>query len=291
MTAFHISLPLRWSDLDPQGHVNNVTLLDLAQEARARMMIDSACPQLLVDGTVMVHQRVEYLAALDLEGPVEIEIGTTSVGTARFVMSYRIHRGEKDYARAETIMCPFDFASQSLRHLAPDEKDYLNSLAVEEGESWRRIPTPHLRKRGIATQLPARWSDQDRYGHVNNVRLLDWLQQARIESTAAMDPSMNRAGMGTDTQDRWLVVRQDIDYVQQLQWRLEPYLAYTAPMSMGRSSVTLACEITDPDDDSVHVKARTVLVHADASGKSTPLPPSAASALEALQIDDDHEHS
>lgn len=276
MPAVSITIPLRWSDLDPQGHVNNVVVLDLAQEARARYMADGDHPELLTDGSVVAVQRSQFLHPMVLDaGPITVELGTTSVGVSRFVMDYRMHQGGRLCARVATAMCPFDFEQQRLARLSDGERASLAAIAVT-GEPWERLAPLRLGQGSIDTHVAARWSDQDRYGHVNNVSILDWLQEARIDATTRMAPQMARAGMHADQpapeQGTWVVVRQDTDYRRQLRWCSEPYLLRTGVLRVGNSSVTLGCAISSPEEDSApdagsaRVRARTVLVHMGPGG-------------------------
>lgn len=285
MSAFHTAVPLRWSDLDVQGHINNVSALDFTQEARARFMAESPAPALLVDGSVLVNQQVEFLHPLRLSSePVDVSVGATALGAARFSMAYELRQDGQLCARVATLMCPFDFARQRVRVLDDTERQCLGRIAVPE-QTWRELPTFDLAGRGEPTPLQARWSDQDRYGHVNNVRILDWVQEARIEATAAIDPSMARPGQQARSagahNDMWVVARQDVSYLHQLTWRPEPYRALTAPLRIGTSSVTLGCEISDPRDGTVRVRCCTVLVHGDEQGRPCPLPEPARAALSA----------
>lgn len=275
MASFHATIPLRWSDLDPQGHVNNVVVLDLAQEARARFMAGGSHPELLLHGSVVVKQRSEFLRPMMLDGgPVEVELSTTSIGAARFIMSYHMIQGGQLCVRAATSMCPFDFPNQRVRKLTEGERGALATISALD-EAWPALPPMRLDEHAVETAFQPRWSDQDRYGHVNNVRTLDWLQEARVEATTQMAPQMARAGMGDDAlrlPGTWVVVRQDTEYRHQLKWQADPYLMRTGVLRVGASSLTLGCAIIDPDDHSAHVRARTVLVHAGPDGRSEPLP-------------------
>jgi acyl-CoA thioester hydrolase len=70
----------------------------------------------------------------------------------------------------------------------------------------------------------------------------------------------------------WLVVRQDIEYRQQLAFRPEPYEVRTGVASLGTSSATFAVEVRDPVTGTVYATAATVLVCADAQGRPKPIP-------------------
>ena len=61
-----------------------------------------------------------------------------------------------------------------------------------------------------------RWSDLDSYGHVNNVKFYDYVQEARIAL-------INDDGATGRPRTVWMVARQDVEYRAPLDFRLEPY--------------------------------------------------------------------
>ena len=97
-----------------------------------------------------------------------------------------------------------------------------------------------------------RWSDLDSYGHVNNVKYYDYLQEARI--------SLVVSTLGWQPEDVWMVVRQDLEYLKPIDFRSEPYEVGTAVVALGSRSFTLAVEIRDPASRTVFATARTVVV-------------------------------
>ncbi|MCR8675783.1 acyl-CoA thioesterase [Micrococcus sp. HG099] len=48
-----------------------------------------------------------------------------------------------------------------------------------DGATGREAPVP------FETEIQVRWSDEDRYGHVNNARLLTLTEEARVRATRA----------------------------------------------------------------------------------------------------------
>ena len=270
---FEFRCPLRWSDLDAQGHVNNAHIVDYMQEARVAFFRSGPTSSLLESGIVVVGHRVEYLSSVEYSPDgVDIELGVTSLGGARFEMVYNITQQSRPVARARTVLCPYDFAEQRPARLSPEDRAFLAAVSVDV-DPMKDLTSPPLERRGTMTDLFVRWSDHDSYGHVNNAKMYDYLQQARIEVTAQWDPTMARAGAG-DSSYFWLVARQDVDYVSQLSHRLDPYAVRTAPATLGTSSMTLASEVFNPDDGAVFARGRTVVVCAGPDLRPTPLPDS-----------------
>ncbi|GAA1375267.1 acyl-CoA thioesterase [Luteococcus sanguinis] len=297
VTADHFATDVapRWGDLDAQGHVNNSLVADYLQEARADFLMNGPNRHLLGGGVVVVAHQLEYLRPVEFTGaPVRVELWPVKVGAARFELAYRATHEGHDVFRARTVLCPFDFERQHPRRLTADERTHFTSLLDDDLE-LRKLPLVHLGGRGHEFGFRVRWSDLDSYGHVNNVCFYDYLQEARIALTTQADPSMARQGSIVDAPEpmgprrMWLVARQDVDYLAQMEHRAEGYVVRTGVAALGNSSVTLAAEVVDPLHDQphggrVHARGRTVLVCADESGRPVPLAGASRAALEALLV-------
>jgi acyl-CoA thioester hydrolase len=103
-----------------------------------------------------------------------------------------------------------------------------------------------------------RWSDLDSYGHANNVKYYDYIQEARVALMAQALRWLERDSPSAD--DVWVVVRQDLDYRRPLDFRVEPYRVNTVVTSVGNRSIRLAAQIDDPATGAVFAQARTILV-------------------------------
>ena len=270
----------RWSDLDAQGHVNNVVVADYLQQARSQFM-EAGGPDtaaLFSDGVVVVSHSILYHRALRHADVVDIELWVAELGAARLRIDYRIVQDGQQAITASSVLCPFDFQEQRPRRLLEGEREFFVAHR-DEALSIDPMDGPVLGGRGLPTRIDPRWSDVDRFGHVNNVRALEWVMEARIRTTSSLDASMARTGTGDGSELRWLIARQDIDYLAQMTVRPEPYVVVTAPIHLGTTSVVLGAEIIDPETSTTFVAARAVLVCAEADGAKRPLPESAREAL------------
>ncbi len=277
---FTFNCPLRWSDLDAQGHVNNAVIVDYLQEARVAFLRQGPASALLDSGIIVVSHQVEFRGSIPYEaGSVRVELGVSALGAARLEIAYRMladdGAGEREVVAARTVLCPFDFDQQRPARLLPEYRAFLEEHRVE-AEPLRELTAPSLDGGATAVPLFARWTDLDAYGHVNNAKVYDYLQQARVTATTAWDPSMARAG-AEGSEHLWLVARQDVDYVAQIEHRLEPYAVRIAPVRLGTSSLALAAEIVD--GDAVLARGRTVLVCADKDFRPSPLTEETRAAL------------
>jgi len=240
--------------MDAQAHVNNAAYVDYLQEARVNFLL-AGPPELahLLDaGVLVVSHQVEYLAPVAFsDQPLTIELWIDQVGGSRFVIGYEVLDGETLAARARTAAVPFDLASNSLRRLTDEERRALRAN-LDPAPPLRSLPRLRWTGDDHRCPFPVRWSDLDSYGHVNNVKFYDYVQEARI--------ALVRQTLGWRSEDRWLVVRQDLEYLQPLDFRLEPYEVRSVVTAIGTRSFTLAAEIRDPASQAVYAAARTVLV-------------------------------
>ncbi|MEL4356986.1 MULTISPECIES: acyl-CoA thioesterase [unclassified Luteococcus] len=276
-----LEVPIRWTDLDLQGHVNNTLVAEYLQEARTALLAGGPNAHMLGGGILVAGHSVEYRRSIHFgAGPLLAEVGVYGVGASLFHARYELLQEGQICARASTRLCPFDFERQAPRRLTDQERGWFREVA-DEAPEMRPLTAPALEGRGHVHEFLVRWGDVDRYGHVNNVRHFDYVQEARIAATTAADPGMSRDG----GEVRWVVARQDVDYLHQISHRMEPYAVHTAVTAIGRTSYTLAAEIVDPQaDGQVLARARTVQVCTDAAGAKRELPDSTREGLGSLLV-------
>jgi acyl-CoA thioester hydrolase len=239
--------------MDAQGHINNAFYLDYLQEARVDFLLTgpSVMSDLLATGVLVVSHQVEYLRPLEFSlEPLTVELWIDSVGASRFVVGYDLHT-DVLVARARTAAVPYDLAGSGLRRLRPDERAVFLA-AREASPPLRSVAKGPLDDHAHRFPLRVRWSDLDSYGHVNNVKFFDYVQEARI---ALMGETVGWSGG-----EVWVVVRQDLEYLRPLDFRLEPYVVRTAVSAIGTRSFTLAVQLEDPETATVYAAARTVVV-------------------------------
>ncbi len=261
--------------MDAQGHVNNAVLLSYLQEARVDMFSAADSGSLLTDGVVVVSNHVEYLRAIDYRPePLRIEVVVRDVRASRFEVAYDVFQVEHRVARAATVLCPFDFTANRPRRLTGSVRAFLeNHLA--DAEPLRMLEAPSLDGQGTPVEIAVRWTDLDKYAHVNNAVVYDYVQQGRVEATTVWDPTMARVGSG-DSRYIWLVARQDVDYIKQIDHGT--VTVRTALARLGGTSITLAAELEQ--DGALCARARTVLVCATPDGRPTALPDDMRARLE-----------
>lgn len=106
-------------------------------------------------------------------------------------------------------------------------------------------------------RCPLRWADMDALGHVNNVRYVDYLQEARVDLLRLH----GRSALGGELAEGIVVVQHDITFHAPLVFRPEPVSIESWVTRIRAASFTLAYEVFDEADDGrrVYARASTVL--------------------------------
>ncbi len=245
---------MRWGDLDAQGHVNNAAYVDYLQEARVHFLLDGppVTQHLLDSGVLVVSHQVEYLRPITFGGrTLAIAVWVDGIGGSRFWIGYDVFDGNDLAARARTALVPFDLSAGVLRRLTWEEREFFTGH-LAPAEPLRPLPRVQPGGNGHRYPLTVRWSDLDSYGHVNNVKFYDYIQEARI---ALVDETVHWT-----PETVWMVARQDVDYLAPLDFRTEPYEVSTLVTAIGTRSFTVAASILDPGSGTVYAAARTIVV-------------------------------
>ena len=138
--------PLRWSDMDAYGHVNNVVHLRYLEEARIDFMFrlagewaagsDAQPP--FKGGCVVARHEIDYLRPLfHRHEPVTVETWVTKLNAASATLSYEIKDAGKVYVRAATVIVPYDLKEERPRRLSADERTFLEGYFDDSAEAPR----------------------------------------------------------------------------------------------------------------------------------------------------------
>ncbi|NYD78931.1 acyl-CoA thioester hydrolase [Arthrobacter cupressi] len=135
-------MPMRWGDMDAYGHINNVQIVRMLEEARIAAFgpprgagLPGVEPPVAIfndveDGimTLVVEHKVRYVRTLDYRNiPADVEIWVGAVKGASFDLHYLIKdpvTGE-ECVKASTHLAFVDEATGRVRRLTPEQKERL----------------------------------------------------------------------------------------------------------------------------------------------------------------------
>jgi len=139
----HVPTPLRWSDLDAYGHVNNARMLSLLEEARIQAFWVSddtsehavGASTAVLDAspgantiTLIARQEVEYLAPIPYQRqPLDIELWIGHMGGASLDVCYEVFspvdvEPRVLYTRAVTTIVVVDAVTERPRRISDSER-------------------------------------------------------------------------------------------------------------------------------------------------------------------------
>ena len=135
-------VPLRWGDMDPYGHVNNVEVIRVLEEARIaafgvpvgtgeqvappKIPLFSALPE----GTqaLIAEHRVKYLRPLEYRNvPVDVRVWVVAAKAATLALGFEILDSADGAAcvRAQTQLAFFVPGSGTVLRITPEQRELL----------------------------------------------------------------------------------------------------------------------------------------------------------------------
>jgi acyl-CoA thioester hydrolase len=129
--------------MDAFGHVNNVNFLRYLEEARIDFTLPRAGEteeRAFPEVSVVARHEVDYLRPLIYRAePVTVETWVTGLGGTSFTVAYEIKdapgaAGAQNavYARAATVMVPYDLTAARSRQLTADERAFLTRYLEDQ---------------------------------------------------------------------------------------------------------------------------------------------------------------
>ena len=132
---YTVQVPMRWSDMDAYGHVNNVVHLQYFEMARVALFFERASLEErtgLRRGTVVAAHDIRYkLPVVYSARPLDVQIWVSGVRAASFTCHYEVFDHERLAVTGSTLLVPFDFTIDRPRRLSADEREFLARWADE----------------------------------------------------------------------------------------------------------------------------------------------------------------
>jgi acyl-CoA thioester hydrolase len=137
MFRFTFTIPVRYSDIDAQGHLNHARYFSFMEEARFQYMIAVGLwhPTQSYEqvGQVVAEATCAYKAPVLANQNVTVAIRTTHVGQKSMVLVYELRVGEAVVATGRTVQVAYDYASQRSQPVPADWREKLQAFEGEVG--------------------------------------------------------------------------------------------------------------------------------------------------------------
>ncbi|MET9958199.1 thioesterase family protein [Streptomyces sp. NPDC006326] len=125
--------PVRWSDLDANGHLNSSRYGVLLEETRMRMfsmLVPKDPAERLARNFLLREQTIRYQHPLETwETPVRIEAWVTDVKRVSLTFHFEVKDDKHVYATATAVVAGYDSIRGGIRRFEQDELEVFNSYA------------------------------------------------------------------------------------------------------------------------------------------------------------------
>jgi acyl-CoA thioester hydrolase len=129
VARFVYPCPLRWSDMDAYGHINNVSFVRYLEDARIAVFFAAAKEANLTSfegQLVVVRHEIDYEQPLVYRPePVLVELWVSEIRNSSFTVNYEIRDDEARYATARSVLAAYNPSAGRARRLSPEERQWL----------------------------------------------------------------------------------------------------------------------------------------------------------------------
>jgi len=142
MSKFRFQQPIsiRYSDLDPQWHVNNARFLTYIEHARMNYLLDLG----LFDGhsfwdlpLIVADMHIRFVKPIEMTDDVVVSMGVTRIGNKSLLLECQIASpdGNTVYATAENTMVAYDYHTNSAIPVSDELREIFGKY---EGKSFKK---------------------------------------------------------------------------------------------------------------------------------------------------------
>lgn len=132
---FECLMPLRWSDQDLNGHINNARIVTLMEEARILWLNQRAAAEGLESfrcPKVVAALTVEYLRPVNYGDELLLLLDISRIGSGSFTVRYSAIQQSSPVFRGSTVLVPLEREANRPRKLTAAETAYLSRFTETE---------------------------------------------------------------------------------------------------------------------------------------------------------------
>jgi acyl-CoA thioester hydrolase len=139
MSTFHFSLsiPVRYSDLDPQGHMNHAGYLSFMEEARFKYIVAvglwTETSNFNAVGQVVAEATCSYKKPVLINQTVLVEVRTVRLGHKSLDMEYRLTVNGEEVATGRTVQVCYDYAAHKSAVIPGEWREKIKAFEAFDG--------------------------------------------------------------------------------------------------------------------------------------------------------------
>ena len=137
MFRFSFTIPVRYSDIDAQGHLNHARYFSFMEEARFQYMIAVGLwhPSQSFEavGQVVAEATCAYKAPVLANQNVRVAVRTARLGQKSMVLEYEMRVAEAVVATGRTVQVAYDYAAQASQPVPAEWREKLRAFEGELG--------------------------------------------------------------------------------------------------------------------------------------------------------------
>jgi acyl-CoA thioester hydrolase len=113
---FSTHIPVRYADLDAQGHMNNATYFTFMEQARFDYFVALGLWQpgqdFMALGTILAETSCAFKKPVLLGQTVTVWLRAAHLGNKSFTFEYRLTVGDDEVATGRSVQVAYDYAAQ-----------------------------------------------------------------------------------------------------------------------------------------------------------------------------------
>ena len=128
--GFTCPIEVRMGDIDANRHVNNTVYSDYLQEARATYFRELWGDDWGESSVVVANMNIDFLAPIELDDEVRIDVRVTEVGTSSWTVEYRVRANDRVAARGSSVQVAWDRDNETSRPLPDNWREKLDGELI-----------------------------------------------------------------------------------------------------------------------------------------------------------------
>ncbi len=122
---------IRFSDLDPMGHVNNAAYMSIMEESRTRLLVETAGKAGASTGFTMAHLDIDFVREIGWPAQVTAAVGVEKVGNSSIHILQAVFLGESCAAHSRTVIVSFDLERRQPIAIKREMRELLAAYAIQ----------------------------------------------------------------------------------------------------------------------------------------------------------------